>query len=214
MPTKLLFVRHGETLDNRRRIFQGQAGDGLSPLGREQAALLAERLVTAGARFDALYTSDLLRASETADILGRALRLTPAADEGLREVYLGAWQRLHESEIRARFPDEWAAWRRGEDIARGGGELLSQVAARMASTTEQIALRHPHGNVLLVSHGAAIKSLTAHVLAVAVPRLRPLRPVANMSTTLFERAPDGAYGLVLYNDTSHLEDALITALRG
>jgi len=212
MTTKLLFVRHGETLDNRRRIFQGQSGDGLSALGREQAALLGQRLVQTAARFDALYTSDLVRASETAEILGRALGRAPSAEEGLREVSLGAWERLHESEIRARFPDEWAAWKRGEDIARGGGERLAQVAARMASAAERIAGRHPNGNLLIVSHGAAIKSFTAHVLGTTVPQLRPLRHVSNTAATLFERANDGSYALVLYNDTSHLEDALATAL--
>jgi broad specificity phosphatase PhoE len=215
MPTKLLLVRHGETLDNRRRVFQGQIGSGLTDLGREQSRLLAARLALlarVGVRFGAMYTSDLERARETADVLGRALDLTLEVDAGLREIYLGGWQGLHETEVIARFRDEWEAWRRGEDIARGGGERLAEVGARMVRTVERIAALHPDGNVIVVSHGAAIKSFAAHVLDTTALRLRALRPVSNTGASLFERGDDGAYGLVLYNETSHFEDALAAAL--
>lgn len=213
MPTKLLLVRHGETLHNRHRIFQGQSGAGLSGEGREQAVLLGARLARTGARWDALYTSDLERARETADIVGREVGLTPEPDAGLREVALGGWEGLHEREVKARFPEEWEAWRRGEDIARGGGERLEEVSARMAAAVERIAARHVGASVIVVSHGAAIKSFAAHVLWTTTLRLRPLRPVANTGATLFERSDEGAFSLLVYNDTTHLEDALAAALR-
>ena len=212
MSTKLLLVRHGETLDNRRRVFQGQSGAGLTGEGRDQAARLAARLAATGARWDALYTSDLERARETAEILGRTAGLVPEPDAGLREVSLGGWEGLHESEVKRRFPDEWEAWRRGEDIPRGGGERLSEVSARMAATVDRIAARYQGGTVLVVSHGAAIKSFTAHVLSTTTLRLRPLRPVANTDVSLFERSAEGALSLLVYNDTTHLEDALAAAL--
>lgn len=212
MPTKLLLVRHGETLHNRRRIFQGQSGAGLTDVGRDEAARLAQRLAGTGTRWDALYTSDLERARETAEILGKATDLVPEPDAGLREVYLGAWEGLHETEIKARFPEEWEAWRRGEDIPRGGGERLAEVSARMAAAIERVASLHPDGAVLVVSHGAAIKSFAAHVLSTTVLQLRPLRPIANTGVTLFERAANGALSLLVYNDTTHLGDALAAAL--
>lgn len=212
MSTKLLLVRHGETLHNRQRIFQGQSGEGLSDEGREQAARLGARLARTGTRWGALYTSDLRRARETAEILGLALGLAPEPDPGLREVHLGAWELLHEAEIRERFREEWEAWRRGEDVRRGGGELLAEVGARMAAAVERILARHEGGSVLVVSHGAAIKSFVAHALSTTTLGLRPLRPVSNTGATLFERTPEGALSLLVYNDTAHLEDALAAAL--
>src|SRR6202020_809574 len=100
---------------------QGQLGLGLNALGREQAALLRARLPRAAVRPSELVPSDLDRARETAEILAAALGLTPLADPDLREVYLGRWQGLSYTEIAERFPDEWAAWRAGHDVRRGGG---------------------------------------------------------------------------------------------
>lgn len=215
MRTKLLFVRHGETLDNRHGIFQGQSGGSLSEEGRGQAERLAARLAAVqGARWDAIYTSDLTRARETAAILGEALGQTPEADVLLREVSVGAWEGLHERDVEERFADEWHAWRRGEDVRRGGGERLAEVSARMAEAADRIGARHPGGTVLVVSHGAAIKSLAAHALSTTTLRLRPLRPIANTGATLFERTSEGALTLLVYNDTTHLEDALAAALIG
>ena len=77
---------------------------------------------------------------------------------------------------------------------------------------DRIAARYQGGTVLVVSHGAAIKSFTAHVLSTTTLRLRPLRPVANTGATLFERSAEGALSLLVYNDTTHLEDALAAAL--
>lgn len=210
--TKLLFVRHGETLNNRLRIFQGQSGAGLTEKGREQAGLLAERLRATRAKFSALYTSDLERAAETASILGKVLGLVPKPHPGLREVALGRWEGLHEDEIKAAMPEQWAAWRNGEDIARGGGERLADVTARMAQAADEIANEHASRTVLVVSHGAAIKSFAAHVLSTQTTRLRALRPVSNTGACLFERNREGGYSLVVYNDTTHLGDALQAAL--
>lgn len=212
MSTKLLLVRHGETLHNRQRIFQGQSGQGLTDVGREQATRLGARLARTPTRWDALFTSDLERARETAEILGGALGLSAEPDAGLREVYLGGWEGLHETEVKARFPEEWGAWRRGEDVPRGGGERLQEVSARMGAAIERIAERHAGGTVIVVSHGAAIKSFLAFALATTTLRLRPLRPVSNTGATLFERTGEGAFALLVYNDTTHLEDALATAL--
>src|SRR5580700_9863499 len=155
--TRIVLVRHGETDDNRNFVFQGQTGLGLNAHGRDQAARLAARLVRAARRPAAIYTSDLDRARETAEILGRALGLEPALDADLREVFLGAWQGLTGAEVTARFPEEWAAFRRGEDLKRGGGESYAELGERVAGAIDRAAAAHPGEAVLVVSHGAAIK---------------------------------------------------------
>ncbi|HSN97100.1 MAG TPA: histidine phosphatase family protein [Candidatus Nanopelagicales bacterium] len=211
---KLLLIRHGQTDDNHRQVFQGHAGRGLNDRGREQAALLAARLARAPIHLDALYCSDLERARETADILGRALALTPTPDEALREVNLGAWQGLSLTEIQAQFPDEWAAWRRGDDIRRGGGETYREVGDRYERAVARMTAQHPDGAIAIVSHGAAIKTFTARVLGVPVPQMRSYQVPSNTGVCLFELTPEGWFKLVIWNDAAHLGDPLTEALTG
>ena len=217
MPTtKLLLVRHGETDDNKSLIFQGQEGRGLNALGREQAACLAARLAGASRRPAALYASDLDRARETAEILGRALGLAPSLDPELREVRLGAWQGLSQDEVAARFPEEWEAWRGGLDGRRGGGESYAELGDRMERALGRIAAAHAGETVAIVSHGAAIKMAVARVLGLAVAGLRAFRVPANTGVTVLEREGDeeARLRLVVWNDAAHLHDAVLQAIDG
>lgn len=215
MPTtKLLLVRHGETDDNKSLIFQGQEGRGLNAQGREQAARLAARLAGGRGRPAQLYASDLERARETAEILGRALGLAPRLDPELREVRLGAWQGLSQDEVAARFPEEWEAWRRGLDGRRGGGESYAELGDRMDRALGRIAAAHAGETVAIVSHGAAIKMAVARVLGVAVAGLRAFRVPVNTGVTMLEREgdEDARFRLVVWNDAAHLHDAVLQAI--
>jgi probable phosphoglycerate mutase len=210
--TKLLLIRHGETDDNKNRVFQGQGGSGLNARGREQAKRLAARMAgPERVHLHVLYCSDLLRARETADIVGQALGLSPTPEPGLREVNLGAWQGLDEDAIADRFPEEWEAWRSGLDIKRGGGESYAEVKERVAGTIERIVHQHRGKVIGAVSHGAAIKVFVAHVLGLPLDRLRSFMAPANTALNLVEIGERGSR-LVLWNDAAHLRDPLIEAL--
>jgi probable phosphoglycerate mutase len=213
-PTKLLLVRHGETDDNKNLIFQGQDGRGLNARGRDQAARLAARLVGARVKLAALYTSDLERAVETAGILGRAIGLDPRLDPDLREVFLGGWQGKTYAEVAAAYPEEWAAWQRGEDLKRGGGESYAELADRMLRAVARVADAHPGEAAAIVSHGAAIKIFVARVLGLGTPGLRAYRVSTNTGVTVVERGADGAYRLLVWNDVAHLHDAVAEVLAG
>ncbi len=210
--TKLLLVRHGETDDNKNLVFQGQTGRGLNARGREQAGKLAARLAAAGSRPRAMVTSDLDRARETAEILGAALDLAPSLDPDLREVYLGAWQGLSYAEIAARFPEEWAAWRAGEDIHRGGGETYAELGERVARAMERIADTYEGGAVVVVSHGAALKSFVARVLGIGTAGMRAFRVAVNTGVTIVERDAERRWLLAVWNDAAHLGDAVAESL--
>lgn len=209
--TRLILVRHGETEDNRRQVFQGQLGRGLNALGREQAGRLAARLSGAAERPAAIVCSDLERARETAEILGAALGLVPTLDPDLREVHLGRWQGLSHAEIAERFPDEWAAWRAGQDIRRGGGETYAELGVRVSRSLSAIADARPGATVLAVSHGAALKSFVAHVLGLGSAGMRAFRVQANTGVTVVERA-EGSWRLLVWNDEAHLRDAVLAML--
>lgn len=206
--TRLLLVRHGETDDNSRRIFQGQGGRGLSARGREQAAQLAARFARVGLRASALYCSDLERARETADLLSSTLGLAPIADPALREVDVGAWQGLGYEEIAARHPEEWAAWKRGVDFKRGGGETYAELGDRVGAAIDRIVATHEGEAVVIVSHGAAIKVFVGRVLGLDAVGLRRYRVASNTGVTLVERE-GGVDNLSIWNDASHLDDPLI-----
>ena len=103
METHVYLVRHGETAWNRERRFQGHQDVPLSPAGLFQAERLAQRLKSE--TFDAVYSSDLKRAVQTAEIVARELALPVVTLKGLRERSMGEWEGLTQEEVAARFPD-------------------------------------------------------------------------------------------------------------
>jgi len=199
----LYLARHGETDDNARLVFQGQAGRGLNRRGRAQAARLAERVKRL--ELSAVVTSDLERAVETAQIVAKGLGLVPALDRDLREVDVGAWTGMAYREVAERYPEEWAAWSEGFDIPRGGGETYAALAARVDAAMTRLADVHAGKRVLVVSHGGAIKSWIATLLGVSNEGLRVLAGIGNAGLTFVERDSQGRYRLHGWNDTAHLE---------
>jgi probable phosphoglycerate mutase len=209
--TRILLVRHGETEDNKKGVFQGQEGSELNDRGREQAGRLAARL--ARTPVAAIVSSDLVRARETAGIVGAAVDRPVTTDEDLREIFLGAWQGLTIAQISQRFPDEWAAWRAGDPaVRRGGGETYGELAARMVRAMRRVAEAHKGETVVVVSHGAAIKTFGGEVLGMTPGGplwLRALRVPNNTGLAVVERDADGAFCVLVWNDGSHLGDALV-----
>lgn len=151
-------VRHGETDWNRDNRFQGHADPPLNETGRAQARALAEELVAVDAV--ALYSSPLVRAHETALILGARLGLDVRVSESLREVDVGSWSGLTRIEVETRFP---VGYRRWLEFGHGwdDGETYDALGARVLSGLLEIAARHPRRLVLAVTHGGPIRSALA-----------------------------------------------------
>ena len=197
-----MLARHGETDDNARLIFQGQGGGSLNARGRAQAERLAGRL--AGA-LDLIVSSDLTRARETAEEVARANRVEIVFDREVREVDVGAWTGLAYEEVERRFPEEWAAWRAGLDVPRGGGETYAALATRVAGALERIARDHVGKRVLVVSHGAALRSAVCLALGISPSWNAPLAGLHNTSLSRL-RYEEEKIHLVTYNDVAHLRD--------
>ncbi len=129
-----------------------------------------------------IVTSDLSRARETAEVLGRFADCEIVFDPGLRETNAGAWEGLTNVEIQARFPDEWAAWRRGESIRRGGGELDTEVGARVLAAIERVLEKIPaSGTLVAVSHGGAGRLAIASLLGLPRDYWSALGALSNSS---------------------------------
>jgi probable phosphoglycerate mutase len=138
--TELLIARHGETDWNRERRWQGHADPPLNDLGRAQAEQLATALAREG--IEAIYASDLRRAYETAEIVGARLGVAVTSDPALREIDVGSRSGLTSQEVGDR---EW------------DGELPEAHGARVLESIRRITREHPHGRVLVVTHGGSLR---------------------------------------------------------
>ena len=156
--TRILLARHGETDWNRVGRWQGHADLPLNDAGRTQAAELAERL--AGDGIAAIYSSDLMRASQTARVVADRLGLAVVEDAGLREIDVGSWSGLTRAEVEQRFPEGYARWLGGE--IGHDGETREELTERVVGAVEQIAAEHPEGTILVVTHGGAIRAIRRH----------------------------------------------------
>ncbi|TMD16716.1 MAG: histidine phosphatase family protein [Chloroflexi bacterium] len=206
-PARLVLIRHGQSIWNQEHRIQGQLDPPLSDQGRRQAALLGARL--AGRRFAGFYTSDLKRAFETAELIGRAVHLEPEPRTSLREVYLGEWEGKTTEEIAARYPEAWASWVEEPDWdvvphGEGGAAFDTRVAAAM----DEILQQHEHGDVLLVTHGGVIQIALHRIVGRPSRGLFPFK-IQNASITLIEKR-DGRMVIGGVNDIGHLESAVVT----
>jgi broad specificity phosphatase PhoE len=153
---EVLLVRHGETDYNASGRFQGRIDTPLNDCGRAQACSLARALL--GERLRALYSSPLMRARETAEIVGARLGLEPRYDHRLMEADVGEWQGRLSDEILAEDPDGLAAWRAADPRFRfPGGESVAEQAARVTAALADIAVNPLPA--LVVTHGGAIRAV-------------------------------------------------------
>lgn len=160
---RIVLWRHGQTAWNLERRFQGTMDIELTEAGVAQARRAARLLAALGP--DAIVSSDLKRAADTAAELAAVTGLEVVHDQGLRETYAGVWQGLTHEEIIERYGEEYAAWKRGEPVRRGGGELETEVADRAAPVVERSADKLPDGGVLVVvSHGGTIRTTIGRLL--------------------------------------------------
>ena len=184
--TTILLARHGESDWNRDQRWQGHADRPLTDLGREQARALADRL--AATELDAVYSSDLERARETAAIVAEPHQLPLKELPDLREVDVGSWSGLTRAEAEERFPNAFRRWTEGGE-GWDDGETYEQLSERVVGAVLAIAARHPRDRVLLVAHGGSIRAVHAAALGVdvhAYRRIQRVEPNATLSAVCVE----------------------------
>ncbi|MFB7479816.1 histidine phosphatase family protein [Streptomyces anulatus] len=175
---RIVLWRHGQTAWNLERRFQGSTDIELTEVGVGQARRAARLL--ASLKPDAIVASDLRRAAATAAELSAVSGLTVAHDAALRETYAGAWQGLTHQEIVERFGDQYAAWKRGEPVRRGGGELETEVADRAAPVVLGHAEKLPeNGTLVVVSHGGTIRTTIGRLLGLEAHHWEGLGGLSN-----------------------------------
>lgn len=159
--TTFWLVRHGQTDWNVQGRWQGHTDPPLNELGRKQTQILAEGL--ANVHFDAIFSSDLDRAYETACAVGDRQGIKVRIEGRLREINLGEWEGLTREEIKHLYPAEWKDREQFPLEARPpGGESVLELAERIIPAVSDIARTYPSGRVLIVSHGLALGVIICH----------------------------------------------------
>ncbi|MET9556341.1 histidine phosphatase family protein [Streptomyces sp. NPDC006645] len=175
---RIILWRHGQTAWNLERRFQGTTDIELTEAGVAQARRSARLL--ASLRPDALVASDLQRVVATANELASLTGLPVSYDSALRETYAGAWQGLTHEEIVERFGEQYLAWKRGEPVRRGGGELETEVADRAAPVVLHHADKLPdNGTLVVVSHGGTIRTTIGRLLGLEAHHWEGLGGLSN-----------------------------------
>lgn len=203
MPTKFIIVRHGQSMANVEKIYAAHINTPLSKLGRTQAELVGEYLKDTP--IDAIYSSSLQRAIDTAAPTAESHGLEIIGRDELREIFGGEWEGKKFDDLIKEYPEEYGVWLNDVGKSRAtGGESMAEVSARMNGEIDRIAALHPNQTVLIASHAAAIRTVCARALGIPVERLREVDWVRNasISTFLYE---DGKLMVERLNDTAHLK---------
>jgi probable phosphoglycerate mutase len=201
-PTTTILLRHGDTRLSPEHRFSGQRDLPLSASGTRQAKAAASRLA-AGASIDAMISSPLRRAVDTAAIAGAELGLTTAIDDDLRETDFGEWEGFTLAEIQQRWPEAVALWRNDPEQPPPGGESFADVARRVNRARERLLRDYSGQTVLVVSHISPIKILLCRALGVPLGTVyRLYLGSACISRIQWHGREFAAVHCV--NDTSHL----------
>ncbi|XP_061352817.1 phosphoglycerate mutase-like protein 4 [Gastrolobium bilobum] len=199
---EIVVVRHGETAWNAERRFQGQVDIELNEAGKQQAAAVADRL-SREPKISAIYSSDLQRAFETAQIIASTCGgLEVVKDFDLRERHMGDLEGLIYSELDKTNPLGYKALvsKNEDQEIPGGGESLVQLFERCTSALLRIGRKHRGERVVVVTHGASIETLYKW----ACPNGRPTVGIHNASVSVFHLYGDDKWILKVSADVSHM----------
>lgn len=201
MTLQLLLVRHGESAGNHAGMFTGHSPSPLTARGRAQAEAVGVALSEPPP--DAIYSSDLVRAMDTAAPLARRLGLEVVTRASLRERDMGAWVGVTFADVEARWPDDWQkVLDRDPDHCPPSGESHRACGARVAQAIDEIVRAHPGGRVVVVSHGVAINHMLRHLLR--IEGWRTLFHVENCAVQRLSISPAGIVRVLGLNDARHL----------
>lgn len=199
--SKIYIVRHGQTTWNIEKRIQGHANADLTETGRQQADLIARRLKNE--EIDAIYCSDLDRARITAEKIGLLNGAKVIVDKELREMSFGVWEGMLFSDVEKKYPKEFKEWMEKPEVLKiPKGEDLYSLRDRMERVITRIMSQHKGKNILIVSHGTALKTLVLYLLSMPLTNYKNLA-MDNVSLSIVEKR-DYNNVLKIYNDTNHL----------
>lgn len=200
--TRVVLLRHGETEWNRVERFRGRIDVELNQMGQRQALAVARRL--SAWQIEAIYSSPMKRALQTAQPVAEACGLDVAILEGINDVDYGAWAGLSAEEARAQYPEVYGNWAHTPLLTQcPQGENLRQVQTRSWTALEETCSAHEGGAILLVSHVVVNRVLICAALGLVDDAFWKIGQ-DNAAISVLEGA-NGHYRVLLLNDTCHLD---------
>ena len=203
--TQILLIRHGQSEGNAEGRFGGHTATPLSARGARQALATARTLTTESITH--IYSSDLKRATETAEPLAKLARLKIKTSEAFRERDVGVMEGLTFEDAAQNHPDQYAALlRRDFEHVLTGGESYRQLLDRAWKKLDEIILLHKGGKIAVFSHTGTICILALHLMgALDAPTLKPVWISSNnCGVSRFDLRDDGFIRVISLNDTRHL----------
>jgi len=204
MRTTIYLIRHGECAGNRQGLFRGRYDFPLNEVGCKQAESLARELKDVN--LDAIYSSPLSRALETAKAICEGRGIEPIVEQGFNNIHLGSWEGRSKKEIAEKFPKEFRLWRtEPEKLRMQGAETLEKVQARAVKALARITEERMGEGFAVLTHRAVIKPLIAGILGIPAPYFWKLHP-ETASYSIIEHTLERGYALTLFNQTRHLKE--------
>ena len=199
--TQIYLVRHGQTQWNKEQIFRGTRDVPLNESGREEARLAAEGLKDKP--IDAVYTSPLARARETAEAIARVHGLAVRPVEGLKDICFGEWEGEALQEVQRRYTDLYRRWiEEPHTVTFPGGESLADVKARSVKAVKEIVVDHPEDTIAMVSHRVVNRVLICGLVGIDLARFWQIGQDTTAINLLTWKK--GSFILTCLNDTCHL----------
>lgn len=153
----LLMIRHGEIPSNVNKVYAGRSLERLTEKGVQQAKQVSKKLKNY--KVDALYSSPIQRALQTAQILSKVIGIDLRVDDSFRELEMGPWEGMSEADVEKRYPNEWSIWNSSPaELKLSGRESLDDLLQRVLTGISGIKAEHS-GNIVIVTHVAIIRVL-------------------------------------------------------
>ena len=203
--TKLLFVRHGESAANGKGFFAGHLNVPLSELGHKQASCTG-KFISENYAVDAIYSSDLDRAYDTAKPLAQFTGKGIEKCTDLREIFSGDWQGLCFDELQTRYAEGYGVWLCDIGNAKTpSGETVAQLYERVWNAVKEIASAHEGQTVVIVTHATPIRTVVSRLSGKGLCGMKEVPWVSNASVSevVFE---DGEWKLTRVSMDGHLDE--------
>ena len=210
--TKIYVIRHGESVGNLHRICLGHTDLDLTDLGLKQAECTAEAL--SEVKFDAIYSSDLIRAVHTAEPHAKIRGLEVKTSDNFRELYFGEWENASVAYLKEEHHEEFMiGWRQNfGTFTAPDGESVVHMAERMAEGLKNIARTHVGGIILVASHAAAIRALWGKISGYKPSEWADAYPFPTNASYSVLECENGVLKPVSYSNDGHLGD-LVTFIQ-
>lgn len=184
MGTTIYLIRHGQSEANERGAFLGHHDLNLTQIGRKQASVTADFLCSQGQHPNVIYSSDLIRAYETARCTAERFNMPIIKDKNLREIYAGYWENHLFTDIEVKFTESYNTWKTNIGLARcDGGESVEELQLRIVSAVTQIAQKHKNSTVFIFTHATPIRVFAAHCLKKTLDEMKTIPWATNASVT-------------------------------